>query len=144
MAVMAAWGFEEYREKGESVAVQNAQVTGYPTSKEDERAKMTIEEETIASEAAQQEDEGNFRQIGTLINYDAETEKEGDDWRLLYDKPGASVRQVELIIDEDSGCKKIGIVIICTDVQFGNGDRGLVLGQLTDDGVRVDSIRRVE
>lgn len=86
----------------------------------------------------------DFSETGTILNWDAATEKATDVWSLLYDTPGVPAAKVTLKFEPKSTCTADGKAVACDTEAFKNGDRVTVEGWNIDDTVIVGSLTKSE
>jgi hypothetical protein len=83
-------------------------------------------------------EDGNvsFSEIGNIV-------LNGENWNLVYEKPGMPALRETLIFNDDSKCLDESIDSACFPVYWNNGDRAEVQGNMTDFGIEVETLRIV-
>jgi hypothetical protein len=81
-------------------------------------------------------EDGNvsFSEIGNIV-------LNGENWNLVYEKPGMPALRETLIFNDDSKCLDESIDSACFPNYWQNGDRVEINGTLTGLGVEVSSLR---
>lgn len=84
----------------------------------------------------------DFSETGTILNWDAATEKPTDVWSLLYEKPGEPALKVTLKFEPKSTCSADGAAVTCDTSAFKNGDRVTLEGARDGATVTVASLTK--
>lgn len=94
-----------------------------PSAKPTAASPQSVKKPT--SEPKAKEPNINFSKSGNILNWDAEKERETDQWRLLYEEPpDKPALTVDLSFNKQSSCNNQP----CSQVKLENGDQVKIEG----------------
>lgn len=116
-----------------------------PTLIEDsKRPKESKDSEPISEETSKTKQSlpVNFSETGVILDWDAQREIHTNEWRFLYDKPGALALTVKLELDKKSICDLGNGEKNCDKSEFVNGTTVMLEGNRNNGEVTVVKMKK--